>query len=146
MSPFQGFLGHKILAKIHVLHVLMRKSHEKLFGFKLAFKGSVSSNIPCTHRLVVCLCCRHFMAHENGDKQRPARRRHVQGMLEETDPESKRPRLPFTSFKMRQWLFLWNFSNRKTYFWDIRLHQNNANPFQEGEYVEAVVAIPANRN
>ena len=27
-----------------------------------------------------------FMAHENGDKQRPANRRHVQGMLDETDP------------------------------------------------------------
>ena len=27
-----------------------------------------------------------FMAHENGDKQRPAKRRHVQGMLHETDP------------------------------------------------------------
>ena len=27
-----------------------------------------------------------FMAHENGDKQRPAERRHVQGMLDETDP------------------------------------------------------------
>ena len=29
-----------------------------------------------------------FMAHENGDKQRPAKRRHVQGMLDETDPLS----------------------------------------------------------
>ena len=28
------------------------------------------------------------MAHENGDKQRPAKRRHVQGMLDETDPLS----------------------------------------------------------
>ena len=27
-----------------------------------------------------------FMAHENGDKQRPVNRRHVQGMLDETDP------------------------------------------------------------
>ena len=27
-----------------------------------------------------------FMAHENGDKQRPTKRRHVQGMLDETDP------------------------------------------------------------
>ena len=27
-----------------------------------------------------------FMAHENGDKQRSAKRRHVQGMLDETDP------------------------------------------------------------
>ena len=27
-----------------------------------------------------------FMGHENGDKQRPAKRRHVQGMLDETDP------------------------------------------------------------
>ena len=27
-----------------------------------------------------------FMAHENGDKQRLAKRRHVQGMLDETDP------------------------------------------------------------
>ena len=26
------------------------------------------------------------MAHENGDKQRPNKRRHVQGMLDETDP------------------------------------------------------------
>ena len=26
------------------------------------------------------------MAHENGDKQRPAKRRHVQGMLDETEP------------------------------------------------------------
>ena len=26
------------------------------------------------------------MAHENGDKQRLAKRRHVQGMLDETDP------------------------------------------------------------
>ena len=26
------------------------------------------------------------MAHENGDKQRPTKRRHVQGMLNETDP------------------------------------------------------------
>ena len=29
-----------------------------------------------------------FMAHENGDKQRPAKRRHVQEMLDETDPLS----------------------------------------------------------
>ena len=27
-----------------------------------------------------------FMAHENGDRQRPAKRRHMQGMLDETDP------------------------------------------------------------
>ena len=27
-----------------------------------------------------------FMAHENGDKQRPGKRRYVQGMLDETDP------------------------------------------------------------
>ena len=27
-----------------------------------------------------------FMAHENGDEQRQAKRRHVQGMLDETDP------------------------------------------------------------
>ena len=27
-----------------------------------------------------------FMAYENGDKQRPAKRRHMQGMLDETDP------------------------------------------------------------
>ena len=27
-----------------------------------------------------------FMAHENGDKQRPTKRLHVQGMLDETDP------------------------------------------------------------
>ena len=29
-----------------------------------------------------------FMGHENGEKQRPVRRRHVQGMLDETDPLS----------------------------------------------------------
>ena len=29
-----------------------------------------------------------FLAHENGDKQRPTKRRHVQGMLDETDPLS----------------------------------------------------------
>ena len=28
------------------------------------------------------------MAHENGDEQRPTKRRHVQGMLDETDPLS----------------------------------------------------------
>ena len=28
----------------------------------------------------------NFMGHENGDKQRSAKRRHVQGMLDETDP------------------------------------------------------------
>ena len=28
------------------------------------------------------------MGHENGDEQRPAKRRHVQGMLDETDPFS----------------------------------------------------------
>ena len=27
-----------------------------------------------------------FMGHENGDKQRPAKKRHVQGMLDETAP------------------------------------------------------------
>ena len=27
-----------------------------------------------------------FMGHENGDKQRLAKRRHVQGMMDETDP------------------------------------------------------------
>ena len=27
-----------------------------------------------------------FMGHENGDKQRLGKRRHVQGMLDETDP------------------------------------------------------------
>ena len=27
-----------------------------------------------------------FMGHENGDKQMPAKRRHVQGMLDETVP------------------------------------------------------------
>ena len=27
-----------------------------------------------------------FMGHENGDKQRPTKRRHVQGMLDKTDP------------------------------------------------------------
>ena len=26
-----------------------------------------------------------FMGHENGDKQRPTKRRHVRGMLDETD-------------------------------------------------------------
>ena len=49
-------------------------------------KGSVSSSMPCTCRLLDCLCSCHFMAHENGDKQRPTKRRHVQGMLDETDP------------------------------------------------------------
>ena len=29
-----------------------------------------------------------FMGHENGDKQRSAKRQHVQGMLDETDPLS----------------------------------------------------------
>ena len=29
-----------------------------------------------------------FMAHENGDKQRPTKRRQVQGMLDETDPSN----------------------------------------------------------
>ena len=28
----------------------------------------------------------NFMAHENGDKQRPTKRQHVQRMLDETDP------------------------------------------------------------
>ena len=27
-----------------------------------------------------------FMGHENGDKQKPTKSRHVQGMLDETDP------------------------------------------------------------
>ena len=27
-----------------------------------------------------------FMGHENGGKQKPTKRRHVQGMLDETDP------------------------------------------------------------
>ena len=27
-----------------------------------------------------------FLGHGNGDKQRPTKRRHVQGMLDETDP------------------------------------------------------------
>ena len=29
------------------------------------------------------------MAHENGNKQKPAMRRHVQGMLDETDPSNE---------------------------------------------------------
>ena len=31
-----------------------------------------------------------FMGHENGGKQRLAKRRHVQGMLDETDPLMKK--------------------------------------------------------
>ena len=35
------------------------------------------------------------MAHENGDKQRPTKRRHVQGMLDETDPLNTRSTASF---------------------------------------------------
>ena len=31
------------------------------------------------------------MGHENGDKQRPTKRRHVQGMLDETEPLNNLP-------------------------------------------------------
>ena len=59
------------------------------FRLFVCFKGSVSSSMPCTCRLLVWLCCRHFhgfMAHEQGDKQRPIKRWHVQGMPDETEP------------------------------------------------------------
>ena len=38
------------------------------------------------------------MAHESGDKQRPAKRRHVQGMLDEKEPLSTPT--PDLSFKL----------------------------------------------
>ena len=48
-------------------------------------KGPASSSMPCTCHLLVCLCCRYFMGHEKAIT-RPTRRRHVQGMLDKTDP------------------------------------------------------------
>ena len=49
------------------------------------FKGSVSSSMPCTFRLLACLCCRHFYGPRKW-QQRPVKRRHMQGLLDETDP------------------------------------------------------------
>ena len=69
---------------IHVLYFLYNrrlKSDEGLKGlFHPAFLARVVSWFP----FVVAI----FMGHENGGKQRLAKRRHVQGMLDETDPLS----------------------------------------------------------
>ena len=39
----------------------------------------------------------------------------IRKIIDPTLPLSKR--LPFTLFKMKQWLFFWNCSNRETFFW-----------------------------
>ena len=39
------------------------------------------------------------MGHEDGDKQRPTKRRHVQGMLDETDPLKTGLRIIHQAFK-----------------------------------------------
>ena len=56
----------------------MRRSFKGLFH--PAFLARVVSWFP----FVVAI----FMGHENGGKQRLAKRRHMQGMLDETDPFS----------------------------------------------------------
>ena len=73
-----------------------RKNHcpQKTVYFSsiIRFKGSVSSSMPCTCRILDRLCwfvVAIFMGQENGDKQRPTKRRHVQSMLDETDPLTK---------------------------------------------------------
>ena len=63
-----------VLGKI--LHIFLPAYLKGLFH--PAFLARVVSWFP----FVVAI----FMGHENGDKQRLAKRRHVQGMLDETDP------------------------------------------------------------
>ena len=55
-------------------------------NYKAALKGLFHP--ACLARVVswFAFVVAIFMAHENDDKQRPAKRRHVQGMLDETDP------------------------------------------------------------
>ena len=54
-------------------------------------EGPVGSTCPdlapqCSRVALLAFVVAVFMAHENGDKQRLAKRRNVQGMLDETDP------------------------------------------------------------
>ena len=65
-------------------------------------KGSVSSSMPCTCRLLVCLCC---------GKQRPTKGQHVQGMLDETDPLTKLGKNPMIKHVLLYKIPLKNFSS-----------------------------------
>ena len=59
-----------------------RLGHWWLAKLKGLFHPACLARVVSWFAFVVAI----FMAHENGDKQRPAKRRHVQGMLDETDP------------------------------------------------------------
>ena len=53
-----------------------------VFNLKGLFHPACLARVVPWFAFVVAI----FMGHENGDKQRLAKRRHVQGMLDETDP------------------------------------------------------------
>ena len=65
--------------KSHVAFTLKQTSDFTLQGL---FHPACLARVVSWFAFVVAI----FMAHENGDKQRLAKRRHVQGMLDETDP------------------------------------------------------------
>ena len=52
------------------------------FMLKALFHPAFLARVVFWFAFVVAI----FMGHENGDKQRPTKRRHVQGMLDETEP------------------------------------------------------------
>ena len=62
-------------------------------------KGSVSSRIPGTCRLLANLCLSPFSWPMKRRQQRQTKRLLVQGMLDETDPLKKQPHFIFTNYK-----------------------------------------------
>ena len=71
-----GYCGRAVESVISVLHICIGQALKDLFH------PACLVRVVSWFAFVVAI----FMAHENGDKQRPAKRRHVQGMLDETDP------------------------------------------------------------
>ena len=70
------------LIKKRISKSCMNQCSHVIITLKRLFHPACLARVVSWFAFVVAI----FMAHENGDKQRPAKRRHVQGMLDETDP------------------------------------------------------------
>ena len=65
---------------------MLRKLVSSRIGLKDSLKGLFHPAFLARVVSLLAFVVAIFMGHENGDKQRPAKSRHVQGMPDETEP------------------------------------------------------------
>ena len=75
-----------MMQNISVINVVEFSTYCRVRISNIWLKGSVSSSIPCTCRLLVGLCLSPCSWAMKWRQQRQTKTRNVQGMLDETDP------------------------------------------------------------